>query len=90
MQAKKRVKPHLIRLRLALHISVFYYEIFNNPELAFTLAKRALDEAIVEPDMLSEDSYRDSTLIMQLLRDNLTWTSDSTGEQCYVAEGEEK
>ncbi|KAJ2804900.1 hypothetical protein H4R20_002321, partial [Coemansia guatemalensis] len=27
------------------------------------------------------DSYKDSTLIMQLLRDNLTlWTSDSTNE----------
>ena len=28
-----------------------------------------------------EDSYKDSTLIMQLLRDNLTlWTSDTTGD----------
>ena len=28
-------------------------------------------------DTLNEDSYKDSTLIMQLLRDNLTlWTSD--------------
>ena len=30
-----------------------------------------------ELDTLSEESYKDSTLIMQLLRDNLTlWTSD--------------
>ncbi|MCD9638008.1 hypothetical protein HAX54_021617 [Datura stramonium] len=30
-----------------------------------------------ELDSLSEESYKDSTLIMQLLRDNLTlWTSD--------------
>jgi 14-3-3 protein epsilon len=29
------------------------------------------------PSSLSEESYKDSTLIMQLLRDNLTlWTSD--------------
>lgn len=41
------------------------------------LAKSAFDEAIAELDTLSEDSYKDSTLIMQLLRDNLTlWTSD--------------
>ena len=41
------------------------------------LAKRAFDEAIAELDSLNEDSYKDSTLIMQLLRDNLTlWTSD--------------
>lgn len=81
------MKPHLICLRPALNISVFYYEIFNNPELAFTLAKRALDEAIVERNTLSENSYRDSTLIMQLLKDNLTRISDSAGEQCCVAEG---
>lgn len=41
------------------------------------LAKQAFDEAIAELDSLSEESYKDSTLIMQLLRDNLTlWTSD--------------
>nr|KAF6356418.1 tyrosine 3-monooxygenase/tryptophan 5-monooxygenase activation protein gamma [Myotis myotis] len=41
------------------------------------LAKTAFDDAIAELDTLNEDSYKDSTLIMQLLRDNLTlWTSD--------------
>ena len=41
------------------------------------MAKQAFDEAIAELDTLSEESYKDSTLIMQLLRDNLTlWTSD--------------
>ena len=69
---------HPIRLGLALNFSVFYYEILNNPELPCTLAKMALDEAIAELDTLNEDSYKDRTLIMQLLRDNLTlWTSDS-------------
>ncbi|WZZ45703.1 hypothetical protein YC2023_041962 [Brassica napus] len=35
------------------------------------------DDAIAELDTLGEESYKDSTLIMQLLRDNLTlWTSD--------------
>lgn len=68
---------HPIRLGLALNFSVFYYEILNSPERACILAKQAFDDAIAELDSLSEDSYRDSTLIMQLLRDNLTlWQSD--------------
>lgn len=72
---------HPIRLGLALNFSVFYYEIFSSPESACELAKKAFDDAIAELDTLNEDSYKDSTLIMQLLRDNLTlWKSDQDGE----------
>jgi 14-3-3 protein epsilon len=72
---------HPIRLGLALNFSVFYYEILNSPDRACHLAKQAFDDAIAELDSLSEESYRDSTLIMQLLRDNLTlWTSSDTAE----------
>ena len=42
---------------------------------------QAFDDAIAELDTLNEESYKDSTLIMQLLRDNLTlWTSDLQDE----------
>ena len=72
---------HPIRLGLALNFSVFYYEILNSPDRACHLAKQAFDDAIAELDSLSEESYRDSTLIMQLLRDNLTlWTSSDGGD----------
>ena len=60
---------------------MFYYEILNSPDRACRLAKAAFDDAIAELDTLSEESYKDSTLIMQLLRDNLTlWTSDMQGD----------
>lgn len=77
--AKGEMQPtHPIRLGLALNYSVFFYEILNSPDQACHLAKQAFDEAIAELDQLQEDSYKDSTLIMQLLRDNLTlWTSDT-------------
>nr|AHJ11156.1 14-3-3 zeta [Dirofilaria immitis] len=85
---------HPVRLGLALNYSVFFYEISSSPDRACQLAKQAFDDAIAELDTLNEDSYKDSTLIMQLLRDNLTlWTSDTSaddqegGEQAGEAGG---
>jgi len=66
-----------IRLGLGLNYSVFNYEILHNPDKAIKLAKQAFEDAIAQIDTLDEDEYKDSTLIMQLLRDNLTlWTSE--------------
>lgn len=43
--------------------------------------QQAFDDAIAELDSITEDSYKDSTLIMQLLRDNLTlWNSEHEQE----------
>ncbi|KAJ8287309.1 hypothetical protein GJAV_G00050080 [Gymnothorax javanicus] len=85
--SKEHMQPtHPIRLGLALNFSVFYYEIQNAPEQACQLAKQAFDDAIAELDTLNEDSYKDSTLIMQLLRDNLTlWTSDHQDDEAPEA-----
>ena len=79
--AEEKLQPtHPIRLGLALNFSVCHYEILKNPKAACDLAKKAFDDAISKLDQLDETSYKDSTLIMQLLRDNLTlWTSDNDG-----------
>jgi len=82
MDATKRASTdlastHPIRLGLALNYSVFLYEVQDKMAEACKLAKSAFDDAIAELDTLDEESYKDSTLIMQLLRDNLTlWTSN--------------
>jgi len=76
-QASELAPTHPIRLGLALNYSVFLYEVQQKSQEACDLAKQAFDDAIAELDTLDEESYKDSTLIMQLLRDNLTlWTSD--------------
>lgn len=73
---------HPIRLGLALNYSVFYYEVLQNPEEACRMAKQAFEEAICDLDNVDDHIYRDSTVIMQLLRDNLQlWTNDQNQGQ---------
>jgi len=81
--ADDALKPtHPTRLGLALNASVCYYEILKNKEEACSLAKQAFDDAIQKLDNLSDSNYKDSTLIMQLLRDNLTiWTATEDNTQ---------
>merc|ERR1711948_203816 len=77
---KDLVVTHPIRLGPALNFSVFLYEVLQQPDEACKMARTAFEDAIAELDNVAEDSYKDSTLIMQLLRDNLTlWTSDQEG-----------
>jgi len=74
---KELPETHPTRLGLALNYSVCCFEIMKKQELACTIAKEAFDSAIEKLDTLSDSSYKDSTLIMQLLRDNLTLWSVS-------------
>jgi len=78
----KDLKPtNPIRLGLALNYSVFMYEILEEREKATFVAKDAFDEAIAQIDQLDEEQYRDSTLIMQLLKDNLSLWDYGDGEE---------
>merc|ERR1712157_715833 len=75
-------ETHPTRLGLALNFSVCYYEILKEPEKACDLAKKSFDAAIEKLDTLNDNSYKDSTLIMQLLRDNLTlWNRDDAADE---------
>lgn len=79
--AQAKLEPtHPIRLGLALNFSVCQYEIAKDKTKACELAKKAFDDAISKLDSLEEADYKDSTLIMQLLRDNLTLWSSSDGD----------
>ena len=81
--AKEHLAPvHPTRLGLALNFSVCYYEIMKETAKACDMAKEAFDEAIDKLDDIEDASYKDATLIMQLLRDNLTlWTSDAADDE---------
>lgn len=81
--AKEKLQPtHPIRLGLALNYSVCMYEISKKRAQACELAKSAFDDAIKMLDKLDEVDYKDSTLIMQLLRDNLTlWTQPTEDDE---------
>jgi len=76
-EAESLKKTNPIRLGLALNFSVFHYEVLNDPQKACSMAKTAFDDAIGEIEELGDDEYKDSTTIMQLIRDNLTlWSSE--------------
>jgi len=65
------------RLGLMLNYAVFHYDIRLAPLDAIRTANSAFEAGVAHLDSLSEDSYRDATLVLQLLRDNITlWVSE--------------
>lgn len=73
---------HPLRLGLVLNYSVFLYENKKNAIRACKLARDSFDEAIADLDNVEDEFYKDATLIMQLLRDNLTlWTEEADGPE---------
>jgi 14-3-3 protein epsilon len=68
---------HPIRLGLVLNFSVFHYEIMKQQEIGYKQAFDAYNEAVTELESLDDEAYRESNLIVQLLRDNLNlWTDE--------------
>ncbi|KAL1760107.1 14-3-3 domain-containing protein [Schizophyllum commune] len=74
---------HPTRLGLALNFSVFYHDVRKSPERACFVAKSAFDDAISVlegTDPSQSAAFRDSLMILQLLKDDLLLWADEMKE----------
>lgn len=70
-----------IKLGLALNFSVFYYEVMNDPVKACKIASETFEEGIKKIDHIEDEHYKDSTTILQLLKENIDmWSVDIQNE----------
>lgn len=70
-----------IKLGLALNFSVFYYEVMNDPMRACKIASETFEEGIKKIDHIEDEHYKDSTTILQLLKENIDmWSVDMQNE----------
>jgi 14-3-3 protein epsilon len=85
-----------VRLGVALNFSVFYHENCHAHELACQIAKTAFETAFEELNRSAEDWNKETTTIMQLIKENLTvWLGpeelgqaiEGGDEGAYEAEG---
>ena len=68
---------HPARLGVTLNFSVFLREVLKDRDKAISVARVALDKAPEDLDHLRGEEYRDSTIAIQVLRDNLImWESE--------------
>lgn len=78
-----------VRLGLDLNFSVFFYEILKDAKKACEIAKLSFDNAIYEIENIADDHYKDTTTIMQLMRDNLNLWSAEIEEGLNSSSGED-
>jgi len=70
---------HPSRIGLALNYSVFNYEILGQHSAAISIAQKAFDDGIANlENVTDEQAYKESTMILQLIRDNISlWTTEA-------------
>ena len=78
-ETSKNFQPsNPIKLAIALNFSIFYYDIMNSPENASKMAKLAFDSAIADIENVTDENYKETTQILQLLKEKLTfWSSEN-------------
>ncbi|KAH9009854.1 14-3-3 domain-containing protein [Lactarius deliciosus] len=68
---------HPTRLGVALNFSVFFHDVRGSPDRACHLAKHAFDEAVAAMHATPEHTFRDSLMILHLLRDDIIlWSAE--------------
>ncbi|KAK8894015.1 hypothetical protein M9Y10_022447 [Tritrichomonas musculus] len=77
--AKNEIPPSRpTSLGLILNYSVFLYEIIGQKQEAIELAQKTYNDCSTTVDDNSDNSYSEATMILQLLRDNVSlWTQDA-------------
>ncbi|KAH0790275.1 14-3-3 protein [Histomonas meleagridis] len=69
-------------LGLILNYSVFLYEILGQKSAAIELAQKTYNECSQIVDENSDNSYSEATMILQLLRDNVSlWTQEDNQQE---------
>ena len=74
-----------VRLGLSLNFSVFYWEILGFKDRARHVAKAAFDDAMAELDTMEDSAYRESVLILELIRENLELWKKQDGEKLVTS-----
>merc|ERR1712194_540043 len=75
--AETNLRPKdTLRLGVALNFSVLNYEIMNDANNAFSIAKKAFDTCLEDLSINNkDDDYKDATTILQLLDENMNMWS---------------
>jgi 14-3-3 protein epsilon len=81
--AKNEIPPSRpTSLGLVLNYSVFLYEIIGQKQESIDLAQKTYNECSVTVDDNSDNSYSEATMILQLLRDNVSlWAQEADAAQ---------
>ena len=70
------------RVGLALNYAIFLYEVKGEKKNAFDIAKKTFDESMKFVDDLEKPKWRDTLIIIQLLKETLIfWSSEMNDEE---------
>jgi hypothetical protein len=81
LASEKLIPTDPKKLQVALYYGHFLYERLNDPGGTCVVFKKAFDDAIQGLDELGPEDYKDTTLLMQLMRDGMTLYTSALDEE---------